>query len=385
MGIGAAFATASAQTTAPANAGVAPVATALAPTSAALPSLGAVLLIMRKVADWQLANPSKDPPDGWVNAVFYTGVMALARLLPAPNTFLAAMTTMAENNQWEPARRVYNADDHAVTQTYLELAELAPAPERLAPTRQRFDTILAQPKDDDLDFSKTGAQQKWSWCDALFMDPPAWVRLAHLTGDKDYLDSANRRWWVASDYLYDKNEHLFYRDSKYFTAREPNGEKIFWSRGNGWVIAGLARVIPYLPADYPDRPKYLREFQDMATVIQALQQPDGLWRPGLLDPAAHPQPETSGTGLFTFALAWGINHGLLDRAAYEPTVLRGWNALTRCVGPDGKLGNVQPVGETPRPFNASSTAPFGVGAFLLAGSEVYKMVSGPATSGGAQR
>jgi len=206
--------------------------------------------------------------------------------------------------------------------------------------------------------------------------------LAKATGDQKFLDSADRRWWVTSDFLYDKDEHLYYRDSRFLNQRETNGQKIFWSRGNGWVLAGLARVLANMPADYVDRGKFAGQFLEMAEKLKSLQQADGLWRTSLLDPADHPQPETSGTGLITYALAWGVNNGLLDRVTYAPVVFKAWSALTQCVLSDGKLIHVQPVGDHPNGFDENSTTPYGVGAFLLAGSEVYVLAGGelpPAT------
>jgi rhamnogalacturonyl hydrolase YesR len=350
-------------------------ATAANVTVATVPTPAAVLQIMEKVADWQLANPSKDAKDGWIYGAFYTGVMALNDVA-ADKKYHDAMVAQGQANGWKPAKRIYMADDHAVTQMYLELYLLDKQAEMIGPTRERFDFVLANPKDDDLDFSKKGASDKWSWCDSLFMDPPAWARLSEATGDKRYLDSADRRWWVTAAYLYDKDEHLFYRDSRFFTQREPNGQKIFWARGNGWVMAGLVRMLEAMPKDYPDRAKYAQLFTEMAAKIKSLQQPDGLWRPGLLDPVAHPQKETSGSGFFTYALAWGVNQGLLDRATYEPVVLKAWDALTQCVQPDGKLIHVQPVGDSAKGFAEDSTTPYGPGAFLLAGSGVYRMVGG---------
>jgi rhamnogalacturonyl hydrolase YesR len=332
---------------------------------------------MRRAADWQLANPTNDDPKGWIYAAFYDGVMALGRI-GSEGKYLDAMLTQGTNNRWELGKGDYNADAHAVAQMYTEMYELKSDPDMIHPTQQAFNYVMDFPKSnpDDLDFSKYGASDKWSWCDSLFMDPPAWARLAKVTGNIKYLDSANARWWVTSQYLYDTKEHLFYRDSRYFTKHEPNGEKVFWARGNGWVLAGLARMMEYLPADYADRPLYEREFRDMAAKIKTLQQPDGMWRTGLLDPQSYPDKEESGTGFFTYALAWGVNHGLLDKAEYTPVVMKAWAALADCEQPGGKVIHVQPVGAEPLGFSPNSSAPFGVGAFLLAGSEVYKLTGG---------
>ncbi|MBU6408799.1 MAG: DUF4861 family protein, partial [Verrucomicrobia bacterium] len=244
----------------------------------------------------------------------------------------------------------------------------------IAPLRKKFDYILANPPTTTLNFSQSGhGQQGWSWCDSLFMAPPAWVRLYAATGNQGYLDFAVKNWWRTTGYLYDKKENLFFRDSTYFDKREPNGEKVFWSRGNGWVLAGLVRTLQYLPMNDPQRPRFVRLFRQMAEKILTLQQPDGLWPAALLDAKDYPAKETSGSALFTYALAWGVNQGLLDRTKFEPAVRKAWAALIGCVAADGKLTNVQPIGANPKHFDPDSTAPFGVGAFLLAGSEVYRM------------
>jgi unsaturated rhamnogalacturonyl hydrolase len=179
---------------------------------------------------------------------------------------------------------------------------------------------------------------------------------------------------VTTDFLYDKTEHLYFRDSSYFDRREANGRKVFWSRGNGWVFAGLVRVLEAMPADAPQRPRYVQLYRDMAAKLITIQQPDGLWRSSLLDPNAWPAKETSGTGFFCYGLAWGINHGLLDQAVYRPAVVKAWQGLVGCVHDDGMLGSVQPIGAAPDKVSPDLTENYGAGAFLLAGSEMLKML-----------
>ncbi|MCX7819792.1 MAG: glycoside hydrolase family 88 protein [Kiritimatiellae bacterium] len=328
-----------------------------------------------RVADWQLATPSRHAPTDWTKAALYAGLMHLSRSAPDAR-YHDAMLAMGKFNQWQLGPRPYHADDHAVGQTYAELFRLHRNPAMIAPMRERFDWIIAHPKDDDLSFQRKDKTDRWSWCDALFMAPPAWARLALVTGDRRYLDFANRLWWVTSDYLYDREEHLFYRDDRYFAQREANGRKVFWSRGNGWVLAGLARMLQVLPADYPDRPRYERQYLEMAAAVRAVQPADGMWRSSLLDPEAYPLPEASGTGFFTFALAWGLNEGLLARPAYEDVVWRAWAGLVRCVRDDGRLAHVQPIGADPKRFDPEHSDVYGVGAFLLAATELYRLAGG---------
>jgi unsaturated rhamnogalacturonyl hydrolase len=199
------------------------------------------------------------------------------------------------------------------------------------------------------------------------------AQLSIATGDRRYLDFMNREWWITSGSLYDPAEHLYFRDDRFFTMHEANGQKVFWSRGNGWVLAGLAFVLERMPADYPDRAKYEKQFKDMADRIADLQQSDGLWRASLLDPGSYPNPEISGSGFFTYAMAWGIQHKLLDRRKYLPVVKRAWAGMLTHVYADGRLGSIQPIGGEPGKFKPSSSYVYGVGAFLLAGSELSQL------------
>ena len=338
----------------------------------------AIRAVLKRAADWQLVNPSASSnrytEDAWTWGALYTGMMAWSRVAN-DSKYHDAMMAMGHRFNWKPAKRIYHADDHCVTQTYLELYLDHRKPEMLAPTQERFEFILAHQATNDLRFDKPGGKDRWSWCDALFMSPPAWARLHSATGDKRYLDFMTREWWLTTDYLYDSEEHLYYRDNTYFEKREANGKKIFWSRGNGWVIAGLARVLDHLPASHPDRTRFETLFREMAGKVLTCQQPDGLWRASLLDPESYPLKETSGSGFFTYALAWGVNHGLLERARFESPVRRAWSALADCVDADGKLTHVQPVGADPKLFDENSSDVYAVGAFLLAGCEVLQLQS----------
>ncbi|UGQ45923.1 glycoside hydrolase family 88 protein [Massilia endophytica] len=348
---------------------------ALAPIAAQVSAAVApktVLSAMEKVADWQLANPSRHRPDDWTQAVGYTGMMALANI-SGDRKYRDAMVAMGEKNGWKLGPNHYHADDHIVGQTYAELYLQLREPKMIDAMRAHFDDILANPREGTLEFTVKGNQDRWSWCDALFMAPPAWLRLWAATGDQRYFDLAVNHWWRTSDYLYDKEEHLYYRDSNYFGRKEANGRKVFWSRGNGWVMGGLVRMLQYIPAGHPARARFEQQYREMSARILELQQEDGLWRASLLDPATYPMKESSGSGLYTYALAWGVNQGLLDRAQYEPAVRKAWSALVANVDADGKLTHVQPIGLAPKVFDSSLTEVYGVGAFLLAGSEMYRM------------
>lgn len=324
------------------------------------------LAIMRRVADWQLANP-KHRYRSWFNAPLLSGILEL-HWVSDDEAYLKTLLDIGERIGWSLNRRERHADDHAVGQAYLELYAMKQDPRMLEPIREAFDAIMADPKP---------GREEWWWCDALYMAPPVLTLLAEVTGEEKYLDFMNTLWWDATEYLYDREEKLFYRDDRFFTQKEANGEKIFWTRGNGWVVAGTVRVLEHMPEDYPHRDKYIALLKDMSERIAGLQQEDGFWRVSLLDPDSFPGGESSGTAFIIYAMAWGINNGILSRETYEPVVMKGWNAVCGAVHDNGMLGWVQDVGSSPEPATADSWQVYGSGAFLLAGAEVVKLLHTP--------
>ncbi len=329
---------------------------------------------MMNALDWQLANPKHKLTD-WTNGAFYAGVFA-AYETTGSRKIWKEMYRMGEANQWKPGARLHHADDHAICQTYIDMYRISGEKKMIEPFVETMDRFMATPYE-------TGDIRPvtWWWCDALFMAPPAYVKLGITLKDNKYLELNDKLFIECLDLLYDKEHHLYARDIRYKwdhpgiePMKESNGRKIFWSRGNGWVMGGLVRVLKELPEDYPNREMYLRNFREMASQIIKLQQADGLWRASLLDPESYPGGEASGSGFFIYALAWGINNGVLDRDTYLPAVKKGWVGLNSLIQSDGRVGWTQPIGADPRKnFNAESWEVYGTGAFLLAGSEVIKL------------
>lgn len=319
---------------------------------------------MRKVGDWELQRSRSYFSQDWTFAALYAGFMAASKTLPDAG-YKDAMLGVGKKFDWKLGPRLTHADDQAIGQTYLELYEEDRSPAMIQPTREQFNQIMKLPDDP--------AKPVWWWCDALFMAPTVWARLSKETGDKAYLDYMDREWWITSGLLYDEKEHLYFRDATFFTKTQENGKKIFWSRGNGWVMGGLARVLDAMPQNYPSRAKYVQQFKEMAARIATLQQPDGLWSPGLLDAKQYSLPEVSGSAFFVYALAWGVDRGILDKKTYLPVIKKGWKGLLSHVFEDGRLGCIQPIGAAPGDFKETSSYVYGVGAFLLAGSELHHL------------
>ena len=333
----------------------------------------AVAKAMRKVADWQLQRAQPWFDRIWTWSALYTGFMAASDSLDDPS-YRDAMLAMGQKFDWKLRSHFPNADDQSVAQTYLELYLQKKDPAMIQPTQSELDAILAAPRTSTI----PGKEIAWWWCDALFMAPPVWARMYAATGDHKYVDYLDEEWAKTSARLYDTDEHLYFRDSTYLTRTEANGKKMFWSRGNGWVVAGIIRTIQYLPKDDPARAKYISQFKEMAARVAAIQSQDGLWRAGLLDPDSYDLPEISGSAFFTFALTAGVNQGLLDKKVYRPVIEKAWAGMLHHVYADGRLGCIQQTGAEPQPFKPSASYTYGVGAFLLAGSEIRKMHGHPA-------
>jgi rhamnogalacturonyl hydrolase YesR len=335
-----------------------------------------VRAVMTKVADWQIENFPKSGHHEleWTSGALYAGVMAFA-LASEDRRYMDWLEGIGRKYRWQPFFRMYHADDICVSQMYIDMYRARKDSQMLIPTKARADWVLEHRSRSSLmlDSGDPSTQERWSWCDALFMAPPVYAKLGSVTGSERYLEFMDGEYHATYDLLFDKPEHLFYRDRTYFDKREANGRKVFWGRGNGWVMGGLVSILKELPPGSRYRPFYESLFREMAAKVLSAQDGAGFWHASLLDPGSYPNPETSSSGFFTFALAYGVNAGLLGKEEYLPAVRKAWSALVGSVSPDGKLGWVQPIGADPRKVDRSMTETYGVGAFLLAGSEVGRL------------
>lgn len=342
-----------------------------------------VKVLMKRVADWQIANPNKgaehDDLD-WTHAALYMGMVDWAELTEredGDSSYYKWLLRIGRRNHYQMGKWMYHADFIAVGQPFIDLYRKYGEIKMIAPVMARANWVVDNLPETtlELDYGHIETLSRWSWCDALFMAPPVYAKLYAQTLNKKYLDFLNREYKATYDYLYDKEEQLFYRDRRYFDKREANGKKVFWGRGNGWVLGGLSEILQALPVDEPSRKFYQDLFVTLATRVAGLQSPDGYWHASLLDPESYPSPETSATGFVVYALAYGINKGLLDKDTFLPVVTKGWKALADAVDADGKLGYVQPIGADPRKVTRDMTEVYGVGAFLMAGCQMYRLAA----------
>ncbi len=353
-----------------------------------LPSRAEALAAAEYVASAQIASMTHNPiplstggaldhlSSNWVSAAFYVGAARLARVSEDPAT-LRFLTMVAEHYNYSVrgARSgvtMLNADDIAIGDLYQELYSRRGQEGTILPLRQRLDwqvPHLARPGD--------SGPLIWWWCDALFMAPPVLARMSAISGDPKYLAAADREWRRTAERLWVPEDRLFLRDERFKGKTEANGKPIYWSRGNAWVFAGLARWLESMPADHASRAFYVERFKVLAGRLAELQRADGLWAASLLAPDAYPEPETSGSAFHVYGLAWGINHGLLDRKTYLPHVQKGWAALNRQVLPSGLLGAAQKTGDQPVRTSRDETGPYASGAYLLAALEIADLNGRP--------
>ncbi len=333
-----------------------------------------------KVAEAALANPTRANHKDWTYGTFYTGLTAFGLAHPKLR-YLDVLRQEGTNYAWRlDGGRPFYAESHCIGQPWLELARLDDCPAALTATREVFDYVLEnRSRAPVVQRTASGRfasnQLRWSWSDALFMSPPTWARLAALTGEDRYRDFMISEYRATTARLYDRDVHLFYRDYGRRDQKSANDAKVFWGRGNGWVLGGLPLVIRELPADLRSRAFFEDLFRDMCAEVKSVQREDGAWSPSLLDGKDPDLQEMSATALFCYALMWGINNDLLPAAEYLPCVRKSWTTLCRNVSAEGEIGWVQQAAVGPtKNYTAESTALYAVGAYLLAATEIRKHV-----------
>ncbi|MHA6247398.1 glycoside hydrolase family 88/105 protein [Pontibacter sp. CAU 1760] len=315
------------------------------------------------------------PSNLWTRAVYYEGLMALYEADPQQRYYDYAVE-WGEKHNWglRNGMETRDADDQAAGQTYLDLYRIDPRPERIRDIRASVDRMVNSEKKDD-----------WHWIDALQMAMPVYAKLGVLYQDDAYYEKMYDLYAAAKNDigggLYNTKDSLWWRDADFvapYTA--PNGEDCYWSRGNGWVVAALVRVLEIMPKDAPHRAEYQQTYLEMMKALVPLQRPDGFWNVSLHDPTHFGGKETTGTALFVYGMAWGVNNGLLDPKVYTPVIAKAWDAMEKdAVHPNGFLGYVQGTGKEPKdgqPVTYTSKPDFedyGLGCFLLAGTEIMKM------------
>lgn len=337
---------------------------------------------IEKVNDHWQATHSPEHNPFWDNAAYHTGNME-AYALTGNEKWLDYSQKWAEHNNWKGAtsndrskwkynygetpEHVLFGDWQICFQTYADLYNILPDDKKIRRAREVMEYEMSTPQND-----------YWWWADGLYMVMPVMTKLYNITGNNKYLDKLYEYILVSDSIMFDKDENLYYRDAKYVWPKHKsaNGKKDFWARGDGWVLAGLAKVLKDLPADYKHRKFFEDKFVNMADAVVAMQQPEGYWTRSMMDPEHAPGPETSGTAFFTYGLLWGVNNGYLKDPKYLEAAKKGWNYLQNtALQKDGSVGYVQPIGEKAIPgqvVDKNSTSNFGTGAFLLAACEYVR-------------
>lgn len=371
-------------------------------------SVSDITTLSEKVLQYQLTRPEcADNCDNvgftitaaqdWSRATFWLGMIMMARQATQEKHDLWIAATAAQMGAGNFGLRAQNpvnwwADDHGVIQAYVELYKelmedaqkatdktasqstlLSQTPAQslyLSAAYTRLEWMLANPLTSDT----TCGQSGWTWANSFFMSPPSWLAMYNVTGNTDYLAFFADHIQTPMDYLWCSTDRLYFRDSSWFTKTESNGAHVHWGRGNAYALAGIARMLTYLPPTASIRPYLVQRYQSFSARIAELQNADGSWRSQLMNPTACNYYESSSSVLFVFALAWGVNEGLLDSATYLPVLEKAWTAMTNFVDTDGRVMWVQSLGTTcPTSWTAASSAQYAAGGFLMASAELIKL------------
>lgn len=339
-----------------------------------------VMRLIEKANDYWQANNSPKKWAFWDHAAYYTGNMEVYKLT-GKAAYYDYSNQWCEHNRWRGANSndkrnwryktygegqdfVLFGDWQICFQTYIDMYNLNPADYKVARAKEVMSYACHM-----------NENKFWWWSDALYMVMPVMTKMYKLTGDKMYLDRLYENYLWSDSLMYDAEAQLYYRDAKYIypKVKTASGGKSFWARGDGWVLAGLAKVLADMPKDYEYRDFFVKRFKELSQGVARCQRPDGYWSRSMLCEEDAPGPETSGTGFFAYGLMWGVNNGYLNKADYAKVIEKAWNYLEKtALQPDGSIGYVQPIGEKPDPtrtVNAKSQAPFGTGAWLLAACE----------------
>jgi len=343
--------------------------------------------IIRKVNTYWQTNNKAEVRSFWDNAAYHTGNMEVYKLL-GDKQMLDYSIRWAEHNEWKGAKEpdpanwkykqygegqdyVLFGDWQICFQTYIDLYHIEKSEVKVARAKE----VMGYEAD-------SRADDYWWWADALYMVMPVMTKMYKLTGDKKYLDKLYQNLLYSDGIMLDEETGLYFRDGKYVYPKHKsaNGKKDFWARGDGWVLAGLAKVLQDMPESYIRQPFFVDKYTRLARAVASLQQKEGYWTRSMADPDHAPGPETSGTAFFTYGMLWGVNHGYLSKKEFAPVIARAWKYLTEtALQPSGKVGYVQPIGERAIPgqtVDQNSEANFGVGAFLLAACEYVRYLQG---------
>lgn len=343
-----------------------------------------IINVARRTNDYfmkKFADPNADyPANGkiyktnlWTRAVYYEGLMAFYEIDPQQR-YMNYVDQWGNFHKWLPRNGATNdnADNQCCQQVYIERYLMTKNKACIANIKNNLDTQMS-----------TGRYDFWTWIDAIQMAMPLYAQYAKLTGERKYLDYAvNSYKWTRDTLaggLFNVKEGLWWRDKDFVPPyKEKDGNNCYWSRGNGWVYAALVRVMQTLPKKDKYYAYLKKDFITMSKALLKCQRKDGFWNVSLHSPVTYGGPEMTGTSLFLYGMAWGVNNGLLPKKEYAASMDKAWKAIESCVHTSGFIGYNQGTGKEPaagQPVTFTSVPDFedyGTGCFLLGATEYYK-------------
>lgn len=310
----------------------------------------------RVVCNWQINHPVDMPEDNdWARSTFLLGVLSTYKITQNED-YLTYCLAWSHRNKWRLSNHSHPANNLLCAKVYLELMEIVNISDR----SQAIQEEIMRIKNDNIP-----GRQEWHWSDAFFMAPPSIIHYHNRFDPKGDYDQFYEMWWDAHTHLYSLSDSLYYRDERFINSRT------FWLRGNGWVIAGIAKTLEQLPKEHPEYKNLSQVFIELAEKLKKIQNSEGLWASDLLK--KDKPSETSGSALICYALAWGVNHGILKKEDYYSCIETVWKGIVSKIHSDGRVGWVQARGDRPVKISPEDYQEYGAGAVLLAAYELYEL------------
>jgi rhamnogalacturonyl hydrolase YesR len=329
--------------------------------------------IMRKVAKYAFTTYGAGTAAGinhdWDGGTIMTGITGLY-LTTKEQQWLDSIDKWG--NKWNWTWGGGTGDNLCCIQTFCEryIVDSVPAnASKYAVSKTALDGILKSP-----------VNHLFGWQDAVYMGLPDFAMMGYITGNPMYYDSLNAMFRGAEKDFQDTVYKLWYWNTLPSFKTTPKGYPQFWGPGNAWVLGGLVRSLKYMPQNSKYRPAWEATFKTFCDTLRIKQQPDGFWRTSLFEPTEFPNPESSCTSFFIYAMSLGVQWGILDANTFVPVIRKGWSALVKVVTAAGMVGYGQSWSNQPgSPYNWTAI-PEGHGAFLLAGEGVSIIVGLPTGS-----
>lgn len=222
------------------------------------------------------------------------------------------------------------------------------------------------------------------WVDSLMMFSVFPAIYASENGDKELLDIAARQPSLYAKYMMDKDDNLWYHSYWFKFATHYPKNKVYWGRGNAWVISALPKILDRI-GGHPERQNILEILEKTSAALLKCQRKDGAFDTVLQKPGKTYR-ELSATALIADGWLHSVRTGYLPESYLEPA-LKAYKAVDDAIIINEK-GVFMPEISAPTsplppfPYLVYKITPkaknlaYGVAAYIWAAIEYDKLMRG---------